>query len=101
MKICDCCKQPVQSLQTIEKAKICKQCFSKISTSAWKEDKYDNNDDVEKNRQKVLKIASKNGFPPIVIDSIKIILLILQSVTNTMYQYHSKVNVTQTFLLIL
>ena len=70
MKTCDCCKMPVQTLQTIEKAKICKQCFAKINTSAWKEDKYDNNDDVEKNRQKVLKIAFKNGFPTIVIDSI-------------------------------
>lgn len=67
---CDCCGQPVQNLQLLSKAKICKQCFSKINTSAWKEVEYDDNEEVETNREKVLKIAIKNGFPPIVIEGI-------------------------------
>ena len=67
---CDCCGQPVQHLQALGKANICKQCFGKINTSAWKETEYDDNEEVETNRQKVLKIANKNGFTPIVIEGI-------------------------------
>lgn len=67
---CDCCGQPVQHLQGLGKANICKQCFGKINTSAWKETEYDDNEEVETNRQKVLKIANKNGFTPIVIEGI-------------------------------
>ena len=67
---CDCCGQPVQHLQPLEKTNICKQCFGKINSSAWKETEYDDNEEVEKNRQKVLKVATKNGFPPIIVDDI-------------------------------
>ena len=67
---CDCCGHPVQHLRAIGKANICKQCFEKINTSAWKETEYEDNEAVEKNRQKMLKLASKKGFPPIVVDGI-------------------------------
>ena len=70
MRKCDCCGQPVQHIQALGKSKICNQCFSKINTSAWKEVEYEQNEDVEKNRQKLLKTASKNGFPPIIVDEI-------------------------------
>ena len=67
---CDCCGQPVQHLQSLESTNICKQCYGKIDSPAWNETEYDDNEAVEKNRQKVLKIAAKNGFTPIVIESI-------------------------------
>ena len=67
---CDCCGQPVQHLQALGKANICKSCFGKINTSAWKETEYEDNKEVEKNREKVLKIAAKNSFPPIVVEGI-------------------------------
>ena len=67
---CDCCGQSVQHLQLLGKANICKDCFGKINSLAWNETEYDDNEGVEKNRQKVLKIATKNGFPPIVVDGI-------------------------------
>ena len=64
---CDCCNQPVQHLQPLGNTKICKQCFSKLNNSAWKQTEYEDNEEVEKNRQKVLKNASKNGFSTAVI----------------------------------
>lgn len=70
MNRCDCCGETVQTLQTLGEAKICKKCFSKINTSAWKETEYESNEEVENNRQKILKIASKNNFPLVAIDGI-------------------------------
>lgn len=70
MLVCDCCGQPVQHRQPLDKANICKACFSKINVSAWKETDYEDNEEVEENRKKLLKIATKNGFPPIVVKGI-------------------------------
>lgn len=70
MQVCDCCGQPVQHRQPLGKANICKECFGKINTSAWKQTEYEDNEEVEKNRQKLLKIATKNGFPTIIADAI-------------------------------
>ena len=70
MLVCDACGMPVQHRQPLGKANICKNCYGKINTSAWKATEYEDNEEVEKNREKVLKIASKNGFPPIVIEGI-------------------------------
>lgn len=67
---CDGCSQSVQNLQALGKANLCKQCFGKINVSAWKETEYEDNEKVEINRKKVLKIASKNGFSPIIIEGI-------------------------------
>ncbi len=70
MLSCDCCGMPVQHRQPLGKANICNDCYGRINTSAWRATEYEDNDEVEKNREKVLKIATKNGFPPIVVDGI-------------------------------
>ena len=70
MLVCDCCGMPVQHRQPLGKANICKDCYGKINTSAWKATEYEDNEEVEKNREKILKIANKHGFPPVVIDGI-------------------------------
>lgn len=70
MLVCDCCGMPVQHRQPLGKANICKDCYGKINHSAWKTTEYEDNEEVEKNREKVLKVASKNSFPPIVVDGI-------------------------------
>lgn len=70
MLTCDCCGMPVQHRQPLGKANICKECYGKINTSAWKATEYEDNEEVEKNREKILKIANKHGFPPVVIDGI-------------------------------
>ena len=70
MLTCDCCGMPVQHRQSLGKANICKECFGKINTSAWKATEYDDNEEVEQNREKILKIANKRGFPPVVIEGI-------------------------------
>ncbi len=70
MMKCDACGEVIQTLQPFGNAKICKKCFSKINTSEWKKTDYLSNEDVEVNRNKVLKIAFKYGYPPIIIDGI-------------------------------
>lgn len=70
MLVCDCCGQPVHHRQSLGNANICSNCFGKINTSAWRETEYEDNESVEKNRGKILKIATKNCFPPIVVDGI-------------------------------
>ena len=70
MLVCDCCGMPVQHRQQLGKANICKECYGKINTSAWKATEYEDNEAVEKNREKILKIASKHSFPPVVVDGI-------------------------------
>lgn len=72
MQRCDCCREPVRHRQAFGKANICDKCFGKINTSAWRETEYEDNEEVESNRQKILKIATKNNFPPLVIDEINI-----------------------------
>ncbi len=70
MIACDACGMPVQHRQLLGKASVCKDCYSKINISSWRETEYEDNEEVEKNREKVLKIAIKNGFTPIVIEDI-------------------------------
>lgn len=70
MDQCECCGEYVSYLQKLTKSKICKRCFGKINTSAWNKTEYEDNDEVETNREKILTIASKNNFSPIVIEEI-------------------------------
>lgn len=70
MTKCNCCDHPVSALYPVGETAICKKCFNKINSSAWRETEYLSNEDVEKNRQKTLKVATKNDFPSIVIEGI-------------------------------
>lgn len=72
MSKCDCCSKPVQHLQSLGKARLCKNCFGKINNSAWKETEYEDNAHVEKNRNKILKIAEKQGFSRLVVEEINV-----------------------------
>ena len=67
---CHCCGEFVHDYHILGDAFICKKCFAKINTFAWRQTEYETNGDVEKNREKILLIAKKNGFPAIVIDGI-------------------------------
>ena len=70
MTVCDGCGELVHETTRVGKAKMCSKCFAKINTSAWKEEEYEDNKYVEKNRKKVLKIASKRGYPQVVVNGI-------------------------------
>ena len=70
MKSCDCCETVVQQLNKIGKNSLCRECYSKINIKEWNENNYLNNDDVEKNRNKIIKIASQYNFPSKIIDDI-------------------------------
>lgn len=71
MKKCDVCGQSVSMLQSLGEAHLCNSCYGKIcNNDAWKESDYSDNKEVETNRKKVLKIASKHSYPANVIDGI-------------------------------
>ena len=71
MQKCDACGQTVSVLQALGEARLCNSCYGKIcNNEAWKEDDYSDNKEVETNRKKVLKIATKHGYPANVIDGI-------------------------------
>ena len=71
MQKCDACGQTVSALQSLGEARLCNNCHGKIcNNEAWKEEDYSDNKEVEENRKKVLKIATKHGFPASVVDGI-------------------------------
>ena len=70
MMQCDVCGNVVQTLHNLSQAKICKKCFAKINNSEWKQEDYLSNEDVDINKEKVIKIALKHGYPQNVIDGI-------------------------------
>ena len=70
MSKCDCCDNIVQILNKIGKNSICKECYSRINIKEWNENNYFNNSDVDKNRNKILKIADKNKFSKSIIEDI-------------------------------
>ena len=70
MRPCVCCGETVQQIHKVGKADLCKSCFGKINTEAWKHADYLDNEEVENNRKKILKIASKKKFPQVAIDGI-------------------------------
>ena len=67
---CDGCGEFVRKRTDLGQSHVCDKCFGKISTSAWKENEYEDNDKVEINRDKVLKVAYKQGFPQVIVDDI-------------------------------
>lgn len=70
MQQCDACCEKVSNLKSIGKAKICQKCFTKIDVKEWKKTEYECNQDVEKNRKKILEIVENNSFPQIIIDDV-------------------------------
>ena len=69
---CNCCKEYVKKLNKFGNICICRQCFSKIDTDAWRKTKYEDNIDVENNRQRVLDIAEKYNFSSATISEINL-----------------------------
>lgn len=72
MKPCECCSEKVSELKSLGILHICKKCYDKIDISEWREENYIDNVAVEKNRNKVLKIAKKNSFPISVTEQINL-----------------------------
>lgn len=71
MEKCDGCGQSVRTLQSLGETHLCLSCYEKIcDNDAWKEDDYSDNKEVEKNRKKILKIATKHNYPANVVDCI-------------------------------
>ena len=70
MKKCECCGRNVQNLMVFGKANICLHCFDLINNKAWKCQDYEDNEQVEENRSKILRIAQNNNFPAPVVEEI-------------------------------
>ena len=70
MLCCDVCGEVVQTLEDVGQIKMCKKCFNRINTGEWKQKEYEDNQAVEANRNKVLKIANKHNYPQPAIEAI-------------------------------
>lgn len=70
MNKCDGCGEIVHNLRSIGESKLCKSCYLEIDKHGWNEDEYVDNDSVEVNRNKVLKIATRKGFTQQIINDI-------------------------------
>lgn len=70
MNCCDACGASVQTLNSVGSSKLCKKCYSKIDKAEWKKEDYSDNEEVEKNRKRILNIARKQNFPQVVINGI-------------------------------
>ncbi len=72
MMKCDGCGLTVQTLHPVGAGKLCKKCFSKIDKDGWNKKKgdFEDNTEVEETRKKILQIAHKQQFPPIIFEGI-------------------------------
>lgn len=98
MYCCDVCGSSVQNLNLVGKAKLCKKCYVKIDKEAWRECEYSDNNKVEENRAKILKIANKNYFPQVVLDGINESFdrKIQKGLIDTVYGENQKLKVFET-----
>lgn len=96
MQKCDVCGRTVSVIHSLGEARLCNNCHGKIcNNEAWKEDDYSDNKEVETNRKKVLKIATKHGYPASVIDGINIHFdsCIQIGLIDTVYGEHQELKV--------
>ena len=73
MMTCDACGQTVQTLNTVGESILCKKCFSKINNGQWKREEYENREEIEKARESILTIATKQRFPSKVVSGINVL----------------------------
>jgi hypothetical protein len=70
MEICSVCGKKSLMPEKYGDAFLCKICSMKILSPTWKSKEYLSNDEVDKQREKVIKLANFNGFPVEVIEDI-------------------------------
>lgn len=70
MAKCDVCGKMSLMPERFGKVYICKVCFMKINGPLWRYYQYDKQDNVEKQRDKVIDLAKKQNFPENVIGEI-------------------------------
>lgn len=70
MEICSVCGKKSLMPEKYGDALLCKLCSMKILSPTWKSKKYLSNDEVDKQREKVIKYANVNGFSTEVIEDI-------------------------------
>ncbi len=70
MVSCACCGQLVRQLHPIMNNNICAACLKKLNIAELKQDDYDDNESVERNRKHLLKIAQRNKFSQDIIDAL-------------------------------
>ncbi len=67
---CDACQEIVSSYKKLGETILCKKCFAKINTEEFKREDYFSHEELEKDKEKVIKIARKNNFPDTIINNI-------------------------------
>lgn len=70
MEVCSVCGSKSIMPEKYGTVSLCKMCALKILTPTWKNKIYMGNEEVEKQKEKVLKLARNNGFASQVIDGL-------------------------------
>ena len=70
MEICRACGKKSLMPEKYGNVLLCKVCSMRILSPAWKSKEYSSNDEVDKQKEKVIKFANTNGFPTEVIEGI-------------------------------
>ena len=70
METCCACGAKSLMYEKYGAATLCKVCALKVLTPTWKNKEYQNNREVERQKEKVLRMAEKNGFAPGAIEGL-------------------------------
>ena len=63
MNKCDVCGKTTLVPEIFGDTFVCKMCFMKINGPLWRYRQYERQEDVEKQREKVIKSAREHNFP--------------------------------------
>lgn len=70
MKVCSACGKNSMFSEEYGNVSLCKICSIKILSPSWKNKEYTTNDEVEKQKQKVHKLANYNNFQSKVMEGL-------------------------------
>ncbi len=73
MQACNCCGAEVQTLKKFGETQVCQKCYSKLSVDTWLKHEFDDNEEVEECRKRILKIAQKNQYSSEILKEINLL----------------------------
>ena len=68
--VCDSCGAETRDVNKFGTKRICNRCYSKLEIEDWAEDDFDDNEELEECRKRILKIAQKKQYSSGIVDEI-------------------------------
>ena len=70
MDLCDQCGNKSLMPEHYSDVCLCKKCSMKLLSSTWKNKEYDSNEEIDRQMEKVIKLAGKYSYSPKVIEGL-------------------------------